>query len=79
MIIFTRVLRMLQDVHFIHFSHINEDKRKTEGRVQMFEVLRDIEECPVSDMCMNKMTSAHTYVRMYIYVLNTYMHALTYL
>ena len=73
---------MLQDVHFIHFSHINEDKRKTEGRVQMFEVLRDIEECPVSVMCIKEMTSARMYVcmyvrmLMYIYVLNTYMHTL---
>ena len=30
-------------------SHINEDKRKTEGQMQMFEVLRDIDGCPVSD------------------------------
>ena len=29
-------------------SHINEDRRKTEGQMQMFEVLRDIDECPVS-------------------------------
>ena len=28
--------------------HINEDKHKTEGQVHMFEVLRDIENCPVS-------------------------------
>ena len=30
------------------FSHINEDKRKTEGQVQMFEILRDVDGCPVS-------------------------------
>ena len=30
------------------YSHINEDRRKTEGQMQMFEVLRDIDECPVS-------------------------------
>lgn len=29
------------------FSHINEDKRKTEGQVQMFEILRDVDNCPV--------------------------------
>ena len=29
-------------------SHINEDKRKTEGQVQMFEILRDVDGCPVS-------------------------------
>ena len=28
--------------------HINEDKRKTEGQVQMFEILRDVDGCPVS-------------------------------
>ena len=30
------------------FSHVNEDKRKTEAQVKMFEILRDIEQCPVS-------------------------------
>jgi hypothetical protein len=30
------------------YRHINEDKRKTESQMQMFEVLRDIEDCPVS-------------------------------
>ena len=29
-------------------SHINEDRRKTEGQMQMFEMLREIEDCPVS-------------------------------
>ena len=33
---------------FYCFSHINEDKRKTEGQVQMFEILRDVDGCPVS-------------------------------
>lgn len=28
--------------------HVNEDKRKTERQMQMFEVLRDVEDCPVS-------------------------------
>ena len=32
-------------------SHINEDKRKTEGQMQMFEVLRDVEGCPVRSCC----------------------------
>ncbi|XP_068732920.1 protein ECT2-like [Montipora capricornis] len=27
-------------------THINEDKRKTEGQVQMFEILRDVDNCP---------------------------------
>ncbi|CAI8002154.1 Protein ECT2 [Geodia barretti] len=29
-------------------THINEDKRKTESQMQMFEVLRDIEDCPAT-------------------------------
>lgn len=29
---------------------INEDKRKTEGQVQMFEILRDVDGCPVSSV-----------------------------
>lgn len=29
------------------FSHINEDKRKTEGQVAMFTIVNDIENCPV--------------------------------
>ena len=33
---------------FLFSSHINEDKRKTEGQVQMFEILRDVDGCPVS-------------------------------
>ena len=35
-------------VWFSWFSHINEDRRKTEGQMQMFEMLRDVEGCPVS-------------------------------
>ena len=62
---------------FHPFSHINEDKRKTEGRVQMFEVLRDIEECPVSVVCMKEMTSAHVYVCACVH-LRTYVCTYTY-
>ncbi len=29
-------------------AHINEDKRKTEGRVALFDIFNDIENCPVS-------------------------------
>ena len=36
-------------VLFLHVSYINEDKRKTEGQVQMFEILRDVDGCPVSN------------------------------
>lgn len=31
----------------IYFRHINEDKRKAEGHQVMFEILNDIENCPV--------------------------------
>lgn len=37
----------------IIISHINEDRRKTEGQVQMFELLKEIEECPVSKLLAN--------------------------
>ena len=44
--------------------HINEDKRKTEGQVHMFEVLRDIENCPVScDTWPHSPTACSTSVR----------------
>lgn len=29
-------------------SHINEDKRKTEGQLQMFDIYNDIDQCPVT-------------------------------
>ena len=29
-------------------SHINEDKRKTESQVVMFDIVNDIDNCPVS-------------------------------
>lgn len=28
--------------------HINEDKRRTEGQMALFEIFNDIENCPVS-------------------------------
>lgn len=28
-------------------SHINEDKRKTEGHQALFDIVNDIENCPV--------------------------------
>ena len=31
-----------------NFSHINEDRRKTESQVVMFDIMNDIEDCPVS-------------------------------
>ena len=44
--------------------HSNEDKRKTEGQVHMFEVLRDIENCPVScGTCTHSPTTCSTSVR----------------
>jgi hypothetical protein len=29
-------------------THINEDKRKTEGQLVMFDIFNDIDSCPVS-------------------------------
>ena len=31
--------------------HINEDKRKTEKQMHMFEIIRDIEDVPVMSGC----------------------------
>ncbi|KAG8199527.1 hypothetical protein JTE90_009369 [Oedothorax gibbosus] len=37
-----RAIQALRDV----MTHINEDKRKTEGQMKMFDVFNDIENCP---------------------------------
>ena len=34
--------------HFLSNSNINEDKRKTEKQMLLFEVIKEIEDCPVS-------------------------------
>lgn len=31
-------------------THINEDKRKTEGQVALFDIFNDIDNCPVSSL-----------------------------
>lgn len=33
-------------------THINEDKRKTEGQVTLFNIFNDIDNCPVSIDCI---------------------------
>jgi len=35
-------------VIYLVYSNINEDKRKAEGHQVMFEIVNDIENCPVS-------------------------------
>ena len=35
------------------FSNINEDKRKTECQVHMFEIVKEIEDCPVKIIVHN--------------------------
>lgn len=35
-------------------THINEDKRKTEGQIAMFDIINDIEECPASLLSANR-------------------------
>ena len=37
----------IQDV----MAHINEDKRRTEGQVALFDIFNDIENCPVRHAC----------------------------
>lgn len=39
----TKALAGLREV----MSHINEDKRKTEGQLQMFDIYNEIDQCPV--------------------------------
>lgn len=39
-------LKAIKDV----MMHINEDKRRTESRVAMFDIFNDIEGCPVSNL-----------------------------
>lgn len=34
--------------------HLNEDKRKTEGQIAMFDIINDIEECPASLLSANR-------------------------
>lgn len=34
---------------FFSFRHINEDKRKTEGQRQIFDVVYEVDGCPVSN------------------------------
>ena len=31
-------------------THINEDKRRTEGQMVMFDIFNDIDNCPVSNL-----------------------------
>lgn len=34
-------------------THINEDKRKTEGQLVMFDIFNDIDNCPVSAVLLH--------------------------
>lgn len=38
-----RALKAIKEV----MTHINEDKRKTEGRLALFDIFNDIDNCPV--------------------------------
>lgn len=37
---------------FVLLSHINEDKRKTEGQKQIFDVVYEVDGCPVSEFTL---------------------------
>lgn len=43
---FAALLTLFSDV--FPRSHINEDKRKTEGQKQIFDVVYEVDGCPVS-------------------------------
>lgn len=51
---------ILCNFSLLPFSHINEDKRKTEGQKQIFDVVYEVDGCPVSLMIAN--------VSLYIYI-----------
>lgn len=36
-------------------TYINEDKRKTEGQLAMFDIFNDIDNCPVSKLNIKEM------------------------
>ena len=42
---------ILTNTQLLFSSHINEYKRKTDSQVQMFEIIQDIDNCPVSPIC----------------------------
>lgn len=39
----------IEDKRNVSFRHINEDKRKTEAQRQIFDVVYEVDGCPVSD------------------------------
>lgn len=45
---YTQVWLKASDL-FVLRSHINEDKRKTEGQKQIFDVVYEVDGCPVSE------------------------------
>lgn len=45
-----RALKAIKEV----MTHINEDKRKTEGRLALFDIFNDIDNCPVYNIKLKK-------------------------
>ncbi|XP_035205764.1 protein ECT2-like isoform X2 [Stegodyphus dumicola] len=51
-----KAIQALKDV----MMHINEDKRKTEGQVEMFDIVNDIENCPPNLLSSHRKLVAKT-------------------
>lgn len=47
---FKSFVEIIEAILIVIFRHINEDKRKIEGKVAMFDIVYDIDNCPVSDV-----------------------------
>ncbi|RWS31558.1 protein ECT2-like protein [Leptotrombidium deliense] len=45
---------LITSFDFFQIRHINEDKRKTEGQIAMFDIINDIEECPPVILSANR-------------------------
>ncbi len=43
---------MILTILVCFYRHINEYKRKTDSQVQMFEIIQDIDNCPVSTLAL---------------------------
>uniref|UniRef100_A0A8B9H3I0 Epithelial cell transforming 2 n=1 Tax=Astyanax mexicanus TaxID=7994 RepID=A0A8B9H3I0_ASTMX len=53
-------------------THINEDKRKTEGQKQIFDVVYEVDGCPVSHLCVYSPEFLHIHLRKRHKVISTF-------
>lgn len=55
-------------------THINEDKRRTEGQVVLFDIFNDIDNCPVSIIVILFITSIVNLIIILLYYFNLKNH-----